>query len=62
MILTTILIMLIGIWLPYSPLAKLFNFVPLPGIYWIWISGFLLVYATTTHFVKVWFFKRFGDT
>jgi P-type Mg2+ transporter len=61
MILTTLIIMLIGAWLPYLPLAKTFGFVPLPITYWVWIFGFLLAYGTLTHFVKVWFFKKYGD-
>ena len=47
--------------LPYSPLAPLLGFVPLPPIYWAWISGFLLAYAVLTHKVKRWFNAKFGD-
>lgn len=61
MTLTTLLIMLIGIWLPYSPFAATFGFVALPVIYWFWIAGFLLFYATLTHLAKVWFFNKYGD-
>jgi Mg2+-importing ATPase len=61
MMVTTISIMAIGAWLPYSPLASTFGFVPLPSTYWIWIGGFLLSYSVLTHFVKTWFFKKYGD-
>jgi Mg2+-importing ATPase len=60
MTLTTLLIMMIGAWLPYSPLAKTFGFVPLPSTYWLWIAGFLVSYSILTHFVKTWFFKKYG--
>ncbi|MGV8073561.1 MAG: magnesium-translocating P-type ATPase [Syntrophobacteraceae bacterium] len=60
MTLTTLIIMAIGAWLPYSPFAATLGMVPLPLIYWAWIAGFLLVYATLTHTVKTWFFNRFG--
>jgi P-type Mg2+ transporter len=60
MMLTTILIMGIGAWLPYSPFASMFGFVPLPAAYWLWISGFLVSYSIITHFVKTWFFNRYG--
>ncbi len=60
MTLTTLLIMLIGSWLPYSPLAKDLGMVPLPAIYWAWIALFLLTYSVLTHMVKSWFFKRYG--
>ena len=60
MTLTTLVIMAIGAWLPYSPFAGALGMVPLPPVYWVWISAFLLTYATLTHFVKTWFFKRYG--
>ena len=57
---TTLIAMGIGAWLPYSPLADYFGFVPLPGTFWIWITGFLVAYSAITHEVKKWFHKRFG--
>ena len=60
MTLTTLVIMAIGAWLPYSPFASALGMVPLPPVYWAWISAFLLTYATLTHFVKTWFFNRYG--
>lgn len=60
MTVTTLLIMLIGAWLPYSPFAVYLGMVPLPALYWIWIMGFLIAYSVLTNFVKNWFFKRFG--
>ena len=60
LLLTTLLVMLIGAFLPYSPFAGAFGFVPLPPVYWAWIFAFLLFYALLTHRVKVWFFNRFG--
>jgi Mg2+-importing ATPase len=56
----TLLIMAVAAYLPYSPLAGILGFVPLPAIYWAWIAGFLLLYCLLTHFVKSWFFRRFG--
>jgi P-type Mg2+ transporter len=60
MTLTTLTIMVIGGWLPYSPFASALGLVPLPGIYWLWIGAFLMSYAVITCGVKTWFFKRFG--
>jgi P-type Mg2+ transporter len=60
MFLFTLLIMGIAVYLPYSPLAGLLGFVPLPAIFWLWIAGFLVIYCAITHLVKTWFFKRFG--
>jgi len=56
----TFLVMAIGAYLPYSPVAAALGLVPLPAIYWAWIAGFLILYCTLTHFVKSWFFRRFG--
>lgn len=61
MTLTTLVIMLIGVWMPYSPFASGFGFVPLPTLYWAWILGFLASYVMLTHVIKVWFFKKYGD-
>lgn len=60
MTVTTLLIMLIGAWLPYSPFAVHLGMVPLPALYWVWIIAFLIAYAVLTSIVKNWFFKRFG--
>jgi Mg2+-importing ATPase len=61
MTLTTLGIMCLGAWLPYSPFADTFYLVPLPAIYWAWIGGFLLFYGVLTHLVKVWFINKYGD-
>jgi len=60
MIFTTLAVMAAGAWLPYSPFAGSLGLVRLPAVYWVWITGFLICYALMTHFVKTWFFKRFG--
>ena len=59
MIFTTLLVMAIGVWLPYSPLAPLLGFVPLPATYFMWIAGYLVTYSVITHKVKTWFIRRF---
>ena len=61
LLLTTVSIMAIGVWLPFSPFANYFGFVPLKPIFWVWMTGFLITYSVLTHFVKVWFHKKFGD-
>lgn len=61
MTVTTLAIMAIACWLPYSPFASMLGLVALPGIYWMWIASFLILYATITHIVKTWFFNTFGD-
>jgi Mg2+-importing ATPase len=56
----TFLVMAIGAYLPYSPVAAPLGLTPLPAIYWAWIVGFMILYCTLTHFVKTWFFRAFG--
>jgi Mg2+-importing ATPase len=58
--LTTLVIMAVAGWLPYSPFADSLGMVPLPAIFWAWIAGFLVSYGILTHFVKTWFFNRYG--
>ena len=60
MTLTTLAVMGIGAWLPYSPFAAALGLVALPSVYWAWVAGFLLTYAALTHVVKTWFMRRFG--
>jgi Mg2+-importing ATPase len=57
---TTAVIMAIGGYLPYSPLAKGMGLVPLPPSFWAFMFLFILLYSTLTHNVKVWYFNKFG--
>lgn len=61
LIFATVMTVTIGIFLPYSRLADKLGFVPLPGIYWIWIIFFMFSYVVITQSVKSWFYKKFGD-
>lgn len=61
MTLTTLAVMVLGAWLPYSPLAESLGLVPLPWSYWGFITAFLITYSVLTHKVKTWFFNRYGD-
>jgi Mg2+-importing ATPase len=60
MTMTTLLVMIVGGWLPYSPFASALGMVPLPPVFWVFCLSFLAVYAVLTHTVKVWFHKRWG--
>ena len=60
MLFTTLAVMALGVWLPYSPFAAALGMVPLPGVYWIWIALFVCAYALLAHVVKSWFFRRYG--
>ena len=60
LIATTIIICMIGIILPYTSLGHALGFVPLPPLYWPLVFLIVASYATMTHFVKVWFVRRWG--
>jgi P-type Mg2+ transporter len=55
---TTVLIMCLGMWLPYSPVAATLGFVHLPPLYWPILFLTLLCYVVLTQFVKTWLLRR----
>jgi len=61
LIATTVIICAIGASLPFTPVGTALGFTPLPHLYWPIILAFLLSYGILTHFVKVWFFRRWGS-
>jgi P-type Mg2+ transporter len=57
---TTIIICAVGIALPFTWAGSALGFTPLPWLYWPLVAAMLLSYAILTHFVKVWFVRRWG--
>jgi P-type Mg2+ transporter len=57
---TTIIICAVGIILPFTLAGSALGFTPLPWLYWPLVAAMLLSYAILTHFVKVWFVRRWG--
>ena len=55
---TTAAVMLVGAWLPGSPLGPLFGFVPLPAAWWPLLVATMLAYLAVTHAVKTWLVRR----
>jgi len=55
---TTLLIMGIGAYLPYSPLASGLGFVPLPPLYWPILLLTLVCYVGLTQVVKTWLIRK----
>ena len=60
MTLTTLAVMAVGAWLPFSPLARYLGLTPLPTAFFFWLAGFVATYSILTHNVKTWFARRFG--
>jgi Mg2+-importing ATPase len=61
LMLTSLIIVAIGAYLPYSPLAEALGFVPLPPLYWLLLFGMLVAYVFLTQIIKTWFYRKFGD-
>ncbi len=61
LIFTSLAIVAVGAWLPYSPLAADLGFTPLPALYWLLLLGMLIAYVILTQLVKTWFIRRFGE-
>jgi P-type Mg2+ transporter len=58
LLMTTVLIMLLGVWLPFSPIAEALDLQPLPNLYWPFIAATLLGYVVLTQLVKTWLLRR----
>ncbi|HTV40558.1 MAG TPA: magnesium-translocating P-type ATPase [Candidatus Sulfotelmatobacter sp.] len=56
--LTTVVIMALGAYLPFSPLARFLGFVPLPWQFWPILVVTLLCYVGLTQLVKWWLVRR----
>jgi Mg2+-importing ATPase len=56
--LTTLVIMGIGAYLPYSPLASPLGFVPLPILFWPLLLVTLICYVGLTQLIKTWLIRK----
>jgi Mg2+-importing ATPase len=57
---TTVAIMVVGVWLPMGPLAGYFKLQPLPPAYFLWVAAILLGYGVLTTVMKRFYIRRFG--
>jgi P-type Mg2+ transporter len=55
---TSATIMLIGAWLPVSPIGLWLGFVPLPTLYWPLLLTTLVAYVALTQVVKTWLVRK----
>ena len=58
LIVTTSIIMMLGVWLPFSPLGPILGFTPLPALYWPLIVVTLFCYVALTQTVKMWLLRK----
>ncbi len=54
--LATGIVCLVGILLPYSPLAETLSLVPLPGIFFVWLAGIFIGFIAVIQLVKMIYF------
>ena len=55
---TTLAVMVIGAWLPFSPLAQYLGFVPLPWQFWPLLLATLVCYVGLTQLIKMWLVRK----
>ena len=60
LIISTIIIMALGIAIPMSPIAHYLGFEHLPLSYFGFLAVTLLAYCVLTHNVKMWFIRKYG--
>ena len=59
-LLFTLLVMVCGVWLPFSPLARALKLEALPLGYFPWLAAILLAYCVLTQLLKRVYIQRFG--
>ncbi len=58
--LSTLLFAVVGIVLPFTPLAGWFGFTPLPNLWWLYMTGILVAYLALVQGAKSWLVRRYG--
>jgi Mg2+-importing ATPase len=61
LLMTSLIIVAIGAFLPFSPLAPALGLAALPPLYWLLLAGMLLAYIILTQVIKTWFYRRFVE-
>ncbi|MBF4653123.1 magnesium-translocating P-type ATPase [Serratia marcescens] len=60
-LLTTGLVMALGIYIPFSPLGALVGLQPLPWEYFPWLAATLVSYCVVAQLMKRFYIRRFGE-
>jgi Mg2+-importing ATPase len=58
--LTSALVVMFGVILPFTPLATPLGFTALPWLYWPLVLAMMVAYVFLTQLVKTWFVRKFG--
>lgn len=60
LLVTTLAISIFAAYLPYSNFASKLQMIPLPAVFWLYLSAILLVYLGLTQIIKAYLIKHFG--
>jgi len=60
-LLTAVLLLAVGLVLPYTGAGRAIGFAPLPLQYYYWLAAILLAYCVLTQFLKRWYIKKFNS-
>ena len=55
---TSLAVVAVGVWLPYSPVSGLLGFQPLPALFFLALVGMMVAYLVCVEAAKSWFFAR----
>ncbi|MDR0232942.1 MAG: magnesium-translocating P-type ATPase [Dysgonamonadaceae bacterium] len=58
---TAMLLLIVGVLLPYTGIGKAIGFVPLPLHYYYWLVAILFCYITLAQILKRWYIKRYNS-
>jgi Mg2+-importing ATPase len=59
LLISTVIVMIVAVVLPFSFTGSAIGFVPLPPVYFFWLGGILLAYCLAVHAIKKWYLGRF---
>jgi Mg2+-importing ATPase len=59
LMISTLCVISLGIYLPFSPFASALKFVPLPPLYFLLIFIGIILYFIITQLLKIWFIKKY---
>jgi Mg2+-importing ATPase len=54
-------ILAVALVVPFTPVGKVFGFVPLPGTFLLILLAFIVIYLVLVEIMKRWFYRRFGN-
>ena len=58
LLMTSVLVAMVGVALPFSPLGHYLDFVPLPQTYWPLLAAMMISYVVLTQLVKAWLLNK----